>query len=92
MLAHENSRFLLKSGIFFIFQDSTRFDDIIAEHQIVHAVLSVSGFSMWYSIKRASRSCGIFGDAVVRSHALDNFFSPISRNLQISFYTDSKYW
>ena len=52
---HENSRFLLKSGIFFIFQDSTRFDGIIAEHQIVHAVPSVLIFSVWYSIKRASR-------------------------------------
>ena len=91
-MIHENPRFLLKSGIFFIFQDSTRFDEIIAEHQIVHSVPPVLNFSVWYSIKRASRGEGIFGDAVVRPHALDNFFSPISRNLQISFYTDSKYW
>ena len=54
----ENSRFLLKSGIFFIFQDGTRFDGIMAEHQIVHSVPSVSSSSVWYSIKRASRRRG----------------------------------
>ena len=69
---HEHSRFLLKSGMFFIFQDSTRFDGIIAEHQIVHPVPLVLNFSVWYSIKRASRGEGIFGDAVVCSRALDD--------------------
>ena len=50
-MIHENSRFLLKSGIFFIFQGSMRFDEIIAEGQIVYAVPPVLNFSVWYSIK-----------------------------------------
>ena len=51
----------LKSGFFFIFQDSTRCDKIIAEHQIVHTVPPVLHFSVWYSIKRASRDRGRIG-------------------------------